>query len=393
MKSAMRRVQLSEVMEVERNGIDPSAMEPNCEYIGLDAMDSEGGISRGTTVASAQVKSTKFHFTSSHILFGKLRPYLRKVAAPDFNGICSTDIIPIRPKGNADRRYLLHWLRTDEIIHRATQESSGANLPRISPSILSSFEIPLPATLAEQKRLAAILDQADAIRRKRQQALRLTDDFLRSVFLDLFEENRFAPTTIQSLIDDTTLLYHKDGNHGGLYPRATEFGAEGIPFISAKHIDDDGELNLVRVPLLGFEKARSLRLGWLQPKDVLLAHNATVGPCAMYDGQFPEALIGTSLTAFRANPNKLLPEFLLAALRSAPFQKQLYAVMSQTTRNQVPITAQRTFVLSIPPLSMQADFARIAEVVNLTRRKELKALAEAEALFQSLQHHAFTGQL
>lgn len=325
MKSAMRRVPLSEVMEVERSGIDPSAMKPNCEYIGLDAMDSEGGITRGTTVASAQVKSTKFHFTNSHILFGKLRPYLRKVAAPDFNGICSTDIIPIRPKGNADRRYLLHWLRTDEIIHRATQESSGANLPRISPSILSSFEIPLPATLAEQTRLAAILDQADAIRRKRQQALRLTDDFLRSVFLDFFGDpsvnsKGWGMGTIGDLLQSV--------NYGTSQKAHTE--PDGVPVLRMNNITYSGGWDFTSLKYTIFDE---------KDREKYLVHNGEM----LFNRTNSRELVGKT-AVFRRNEPMAYAGYLVRAVES---------------------------------------------------RRELhhKATAEAETLFQSLQHRAFTGQL
>ena len=61
----------------------------------------------------------------------------------------------------------------------------GGSLVRARPAEVERIEIPLPP-LAEQKRIAAILDKADAIRRKRQQAIQLADDFLRAVFLDMF---------------------------------------------------------------------------------------------------------------------------------------------------------------------------------------------------------------
>ena len=80
---------------LDRQSIHPSEADPGTPYLGLEHLDGEGGINRTQTVASAGLKSNKFQFSDRHLLFGKLRPYLRKIVKPDFSGVCSTDIIPI----------------------------------------------------------------------------------------------------------------------------------------------------------------------------------------------------------------------------------------------------------------------------------------------------------
>src|SRR5262249_16806636 len=147
------------------------------------------------------------------------------------------------------------------------------------------------------------------------------------------------------------------------------------------------------VQYLAPEKAKKLTIGWLADKDVLLAHNATVGPACLYDGRFEEALIGTSLTAFRCDPEKLWPEYLEAALRHPSFQRQLQAQMSQTTRNQVPITAQRRLSLSIPSLDSQKDFARFINKITSVGFGCEDFLTTSEHLFDSLSQRAFRGEL
>lgn len=82
-------------------------------------------------------------------------------------------------------RYLLHWLNTDDAISQISGKKVTATISNLSLGQIKELEIPLPP-LAEQKRIAALLDKADAIRRKRQQAIQLADDFLRAVFLEMF---------------------------------------------------------------------------------------------------------------------------------------------------------------------------------------------------------------
>lgn len=197
-----RTVRLCDVVEIDRTGVDPVKLESQVSYVGLEHLDASGGINWSETIGSAGIKSTKFRFGPDHILFGKLRPYLRKVVRPAREGVCSTDILPLLPKSGFDKGFLFHLLRTDDVIQRATQACAGANLPRLSPEKFRAFEFRVPRSLPEQKRIAAILDKADAIRRKLQQSLRLSDDFLRSVFLDMFgdpEGQGWESTTVEEL--------------------------------------------------------------------------------------------------------------------------------------------------------------------------------------------------
>ena len=136
-------------------------------------------------MTNGELASNKFQFGPNHILFGKLRPYLAKVVCPDFEGICSTDIVPIAPSNLVDKRYLLHFLRRPETIAWAASRATGVNLPRLSPKELASLEIPLPP-LDQQRRIAAILDKADALHRKRKRAIELLDGLTQSIFLEMF---------------------------------------------------------------------------------------------------------------------------------------------------------------------------------------------------------------
>ncbi|MDY6811781.1 MAG: restriction endonuclease subunit S, partial [Actinomycetota bacterium] len=176
---------LREVARVERRAVAPEEIREGPIYVGLDNMQTGGGFVNANPVASGQLASTKFLFSEEHVLYGKLRPYLAKIDAPDFGGVCSTDILPIRPGPELDRRYLLHFLRHPAQVAIASSRSSGANLPRLSPSELEKFEIPLPP-LPEQRRIAAILDHADALRAKRRESIARIDDLSRSIFMDLF---------------------------------------------------------------------------------------------------------------------------------------------------------------------------------------------------------------
>lgn len=101
----------------------------------------------------ADASSTKTRFRAGDVLYGRLRPYLNKVVIPDFDGICSTDIL-VFPQGMAvDNRFLLYYLSQQSVVEFVTRNANGINLPRISFAKLSELEIDLPP-LAEQRRIA-----------------------------------------------------------------------------------------------------------------------------------------------------------------------------------------------------------------------------------------------
>lgn len=240
----MNSVQLRDIAEIERHGVDPANVDAETPYVGLDAIEPDGSISGLTTAGEADLASTKFRFSDRHILFAKLRPYLRKVARPNFAGICSTDIIPIAPSSRVDRNYLFHYLRTDAVIDRATSMSSGANLPRISPTLLAKFEVPLPP-LDKQRRIAAILDQADALRQKQQQALCRLMELKFAKFESCFGDPAVNPRewpecTIGDIAESTQYGTSERAGAAGSYPilRMNNLTYEGeLHTTNLKYID------------------------------------------------------------------------------------------------------------------------------------------------------------
>lgn len=272
------------------------------------------------------------------------------------------------------------------------RKATGASYPAVSDKIILQSEMPLPS-LDEQKRIAAILDQADDLRRKRHRAIDLLNQLGQDIFHETFGNSNENEYAIEDLISDGSILVHKDGNHGSNYPRKEEFSDYGVPFLSAKAIDENGQFIEGEIQYLSERKAQTLKIGWIESGDVLLSHNASVGKVALYKGEFGRALIGTSLTCFRSHPNALKPEFLYLCFQGTRFQTQLTANMSQTTRNQVPITAQRKLKIVRPSLELQKVVADRFENLAVEKATCLTALELLNRLFTSLQYRAFRGEL
>jgi type I restriction enzyme S subunit len=266
--------------------------------------------------------------------------------------------------------------------------------PAIGLGEIENFEIPVPEEYNDQIRIAHLLGKVEVLIAQRKQHLQQLDDLLKSVFLEMFGgANKGVELTIGFAIKQGYILLHKDGNHGSNYPRKDEFGDFGVPFITAKSIDEFGHLMPSSIEHLNEEKAGKLTIGWIEGGDVLLAHNATVGRVGLYRGEFGRALIGTSLTAFRPNMDMLRPIYLHELLRSHFFQRQLFWGMGQATRNQVPITAQRELLIRVPEPSLQDRFAVIFERVEALKSCYQQSLADLESLYGALRQQAFKGEL
>lgn len=139
---------------------DPRSLsDPDTPYLGLEDI----GQGTGTIIAvgrAGDATSQKSRFAAGDILFGKLRPNLRKVARPDFDGICSTDISVFRAKPKVDSDFAFRVLASDPVIEHAVSHSAGTKMPRAHARSILSFETLLPP-LDEQRQIAEVLRSVD----------------------------------------------------------------------------------------------------------------------------------------------------------------------------------------------------------------------------------------
>lgn len=138
-------------------------------YVGMEDIESNTGRVLGSS-HQGEVRSNTFAFDTRHVLYGKLRPYLNKVALPDRSGRCSTELIPLLPAYGVDRQYLAWLLRRPQTVSAAMQGKTGSRMPRANMSELFSLTVPL-FLLPEQKRIAAKLNQQMATLARAQAAL------------------------------------------------------------------------------------------------------------------------------------------------------------------------------------------------------------------------------
>lgn len=129
-------------------------------------------------------------------------------------------------------------------------------------------------------------------------------------FLARAKDRGWKIATLSQLIEDGYILGHLDGNHGNLYPRQEEFVDSGVKYLSANSILN-GVVDYSKAKYLTLSRASKFKKGVAKNGDVLFAHNATVGPVAILDTEDDYVIIGTSLTYYRCNEEKINNSYLL----------------------------------------------------------------------------------
>lgn len=192
------RTNLSKVVAYSTEKAEPDSFG-DTKYIGLEHIERDSNTLTGTGDVSG-VKSTKSRFRAGDVLYGKLRPYLNKVVRPDFDGICSTDILVYPQTEALDNGLLLHFLSRASTVEYATQNAKGINLPRISPKTLGEIDLPLPP-LPEQRRIVAKIEALQERSRSARESLQaikpLLETFRRSVLASAFRGDLTADWRVQ----------------------------------------------------------------------------------------------------------------------------------------------------------------------------------------------------
>lgn len=375
---------LSEIATIERNSVSPTDIRSGSRYVGLDHIETGGGSIRFGSVTNGELASSKFQFGPNHILFGKLRPYLAKVVCPDFEGICSTDIIPIAPSKHVDKRYLLHFLRRPETIAWAAGRTTGVNLPRLSPRELASLEIQFPS-LDDQRRLGAILDRADILRHKRKQALTLLKKLTDTLIAELLD----APLNIE--LGEVIA----EGPTNGLYKPSKDYG-KGVPILRINSFYDGKIVDLLSLRRLSVTDAELSRFKLTNDDIVINRVNSLeyLGKSAIVRGLSEPTVYESNMMRFSLKKSIMLPDVCIALLQTPDTKQQILAkaknAVNQSSINQRDVCGLR---LALPAIEIQQRFVARMERIAALGAAVCVGEISLNTLFSSLQSRAFSGQL
>jgi len=282
-----------------------------------------------------------------------------------------------------DRAYLGRFLPA--ALKKIEDATPFVTVKHLSVKALNEIEIPLPP-LADQKRVAAILDKAHAVRRKLQQSLRLSDDFLRSVFLDMFGSDK-SPMCDRVPFGPYLEFMTSGGRGWSQY-----YAPSGARFIRSLDVqmNEIGEKDVAYVAAPNNAEAKRTRV---QENDVLLTITGSlIGRVARIPKEHAGAYISQHVAILRLGKG-LDPEFLARFLSMDEGQRLVQKSQYGQTKPGLNFDQIRRFTVPLPSATLQKRFVEIANRVNASSMKSRTFMSQSETLFSSLQQRAFRGEL
>ena len=318
-----------------------------------------------------------------------------EVSQLTFDATTNQAICNIQPDENVcDVNYLYRFLEASKpyLLSRRV----GGGQPNISQGVIKDLDVPLPP-LAEQRRIASILDQADELRQKRQQAIEKLDQLLQATFIDMFGDPVSNPKgwDAKKLSELSTKIHSGNTPKGG----SENYVDKGIIFLRSQNVWKN-KVILDDVAYIDAETHAKMMKSSVKHGDLLMTktgrintENSSLGRAAIYLGEDDSANINGHVYLIRIKEafNKF---FILRILTLPDYYEYIRSVcVGGIDKRQLNKEHIENFPIIQPPMELQNKFSNIVQVIESQKPKLLEQLEIAENLFKTLQQKAFNGTL
>ena len=308
------------------------------------------------------------------------------------------DVCIIRPNPREhDSRWLMRCLNAPDCRNQIAGYATGTTRSRISRGNLGKIRIPLPP-LAEQQRIAEVLDRAETLRAKRRAALAQLDSLTQSLFLDLFgdprvNERRWAMAPFESFISDM---------RGGAALEPEDFVEAGFPILHKGAIKAHGEISLdskkKTFATLAYAEANRNNVVNRDFVAVTLRDLVPTGPSIgltadLESGPSDEYLLAQGAYGFRPDVSKVLPEYLVHLSNNENFRHVLRQNAVGSTQIHIRTPIYLAINIPLPPVDVQREFARRVNTLEKVKTAQRASLSEFDSLFTTLQYLSFNGEI
>lgn len=287
------------------------------------------------------------------------------------------------------KRIIPEWAVTciNYQLHRLIRQAhGGVGLQHVTKPMVQALQMPLPP-LSAQRRMINILGRADAIRQKKTECIRLTEELSHSTFLEMFGD---PPTTSAKPLVDLAEVVSGITKGRNLNGRAVK-----VPYLRVANVQD-GFLNLDEIKTIDAlpDEVKSLSL---QTGDIVMTEGGDhdkLGRGAVWNGAVPNCIHQNHVFRVRVDRHYLLPSYFAAFLRT-PLAKRYFLRCAKKTTNlaSINMTQLRGLPVPVPSLALQRKFEEVAKAINELAAIRSKAASDAVSLFGSLVQRAFREEL
>lgn len=396
----MKMVALNEIAELIDYGVTASA---NAEAVGpkfLRITDIQDGAVNWDTVPYCEADARKLRTSRlavGDIVFARTGATTGKsflIRSCPESAVFASYLIRVRPSGAVHPEFLAQFFDSQSYWDQITLKSAGAAQPGVNASKLAELEIPLPP-LEEQKRIAAILDQADALRRLRARALTRLNALGQAIFHEMFGDCVANSKGFQQVKVEDVIAGFETGKNLAEDPDGGQSGAIRVLKISA-----------VTSGVFKSHESKPLPSNYLPPAshfvregDILFSRANTeelIGATAIVNERPTNLVLPDKLWRFVwRNPSPVEPRFMLALLSSRPFRAEIGKRATGTSGSMKNIGQKKVFQIpfGLPPLEDQLVYVAKMDELEAQLQASVFASTASETLFTSLQHRAFRGEL
>ncbi len=396
--SAWPRVPLGDIFEIARGG----SPRPIDDYI-TDADDGVNWISIADASDSAKyIERTKRRIRPEGIARSRLvapgdflltnsmsfgRPYIMRTSGCIHDGW----LVLGKKRDGIDQDFFYRLLGSDTVYAAFSRLAAGATVKNLNIDLVKGVEVPVPP-FDEQRRIAAILDQADALRAQRRRALAELDKLAQVVFVEMFGD------TVTNSMEWPFLPIGKLADvQGGLQVTSArkELPIE-VPYLRVANVHR-GYLLLDEIKTIRATAAEVARTT-LCHHDLLVVEGhgnpEEIGRAALWSGELRSCVHQNHLIRVRFDNSKVDPVYACTYMNSTGGRRHLLRASKTTSGlNTISVSNVREAPVALPPVELQKTFAARVGAIEAHKATRSAALAESDALFTSLQHHAFSGAL
>jgi type I restriction enzyme S subunit len=296
--------------------------------------------------------------------------------------------LPIRDKDRLDTHYLACALNALDLTKGLDRAAKGLTLNKEK---LLELKIPLPP-VTEQRRIAQVLDRAEALRRMRGAVIGQMESLAHALFVEMFGDPKSNPHRWPRLNLDDVLV---EGPQNGLYKPASEYGS-GTSILRIDAFYGGAVTKLDNLKRVRISPAEARQYG-LRPGDLVVNRVNSMeylGKSALIPALREPVVFESNMMRFAVDSERLEPRYVVQFLQTAFVKEQILKAakhaVNQSSINQEDV---KQFRINVPPLSLQREFARRVQAVERLKAAQRASLAELDSLFASLQHRAFRGEL
>ncbi|MDA2920319.1 restriction endonuclease subunit S [Desulfobacterota bacterium AH_259_B03_O07] len=323
------------------------------------------------------------------IIISKTGATIGKVAViPDDMPIANTTASIGKVSINPNKAYIpfVYWcMKSEPFQNQLWKVSIKSAQPGFNVKDLKEFKIPLPP-LGTQKKIAEILDKADALRKQDKKIIEKYDQLTQSIFLDMFDSSIYQSVRLGNCCHYITK---------GESPKWQGFDYQdnGILFVTSENVLW-GKLLLTKKKYIPLEFHKKLKRSQLEEGNLLInLVGASIGRSAIVTANCLPANINQAVATISYYRDKLNSIYLLHCILCPFIQDKIIGSVVEAARANISLTDLKNLEIPLPPIKLQNRFAEIGEKIENQKQLAQKSLEKSEELFQSFLQRAFKGEL